>query len=107
MTLVCLYRLSLHIICPNICYNILSFVIINCDYAHLPVKNPSRFSPPWTYLTETSDSTKAWSSLVDAVKSIDDSMEIVELTDDCKYTASIMSSVLVRSQINTAIHSIY
>ena len=57
-------------------------------------------------MTETSDSTKAWSSLVDAVKSIDDSMEIVELTDDCKYTA-IMSSVLVRSQINTAIHSIY
>ena len=50
------------------------------------VKNPSRFSPPWTYLTETSDSTKAWSSLVDAVKGVDDRMEIVELTDDCKYT---------------------
>ena len=57
------------------------------------VKNPSRFSPPWTYLTETSDSTKAWSSLVDAVKGVDDSMEIVELTDDCKYTCRIMSCV--------------
>jgi len=28
--------LPLHIICTNICYNLLSFVIINCDNAHLP-----------------------------------------------------------------------
>jgi len=26
----------LHIICTNICYNLLSFFIINCDNAHLP-----------------------------------------------------------------------
>lgn len=49
------------------------------------VKNPSRFSPPWTYLTETSDPKVAWRSLVAAVKGVDDKVEIVELTDDCKY----------------------
>ena len=37
LTLVCLYWLPLHIICTNICYNLLSFIIINCDNAHLPV----------------------------------------------------------------------
>lgn len=46
------------------------------------VKNPSRFSPPWTYLTETSDAKVAWKSLVDAVRSVDDRVEIVELTDE-------------------------
>jgi len=28
--------IALHIICTNICYNLLSFIIINCDNAHLP-----------------------------------------------------------------------
>ncbi|KAL7522879.1 hypothetical protein ACHAWX_007606 [Stephanocyclus meneghinianus] len=46
------------------------------------VKNPSRFSPPWTYLTETSDARVAWKSLVAAVKGVDDRVEIVELTDE-------------------------
>ena len=46
------------------------------------VRNPSRFSPPWTYLTETSDANVAWRSLVDAVKGVDDKIEIVELKDD-------------------------
>ncbi|KAL7469074.1 hypothetical protein ACHAXS_009330 [Conticribra weissflogii] len=46
------------------------------------VKNPSRFSPPWTYLTETSDAKVAWKSLVNAVRSVDDRVDIVELTDD-------------------------
>lgn len=44
------------------------------------VKNPSRFSPPWTYLTETSDSKVAWKSLVQAVNSIK-GVKIVELND--------------------------
>lgn len=45
------------------------------------VKNPSRFSPPWTYLTETDDSRVAWNSLVRAVNSVGSGLEIVELTD--------------------------
>ena len=44
------------------------------------VKNPSRFSPPWTYLTETDDSRVAWKSLIQAVNSIP-GIKIVELTD--------------------------
>lgn len=44
------------------------------------VRNPSRFSPPWTYLTETSDSKKAWNSLVYAVNS-EPGVKVVELTD--------------------------
>lgn len=46
------------------------------------VKNPSRFSPPWTYLTETSDARVAWKSLINAVMGVDGRIEIVELTDD-------------------------
>jgi uncharacterized protein (DUF1499 family) len=45
------------------------------------VKNPSRFSPPWTYLTETDDAKIAWKSLQSAVLSVDPNMKIVELTD--------------------------
>lgn len=48
------------------------------------VRNPSRFSPPWTYLTETSDAKVAWKSLINAVRGVNDKIEIVELTDDCK-----------------------
>ena len=49
------------------------------------VRNPSRFSPPWSYLTETRDAKVAWNSLVDVVRRLDPNLEIVELTDDCEY----------------------
>ena len=45
------------------------------------VRNPSRFSPPWTYLTETSESQKAWQSLIKAVNTVEPGINIVELTD--------------------------
>ena len=48
------------------------------------VRNPSRFSPPWSYLTETSDSKVAWNSLVKAVSAVGGGVEIVELTDECE-----------------------
>ncbi len=40
------------------------------------VRNPSRFSP---------DGKVAWKSLVNAVKNVNDKIEIVELTSDCEY----------------------
>jgi len=46
------------------------------------VKNPSRFSPPWSYLTETDDFKKAWRSLQSAVLNVDSTCQIVELTDN-------------------------
>lgn len=45
------------------------------------VKNPSRFSPPWTYLPETSDPKKAWRSLQEALTKADPNLRILELTD--------------------------
>lgn len=44
------------------------------------VKNPSRFSPPWTYLTETDDARVAWKSLIQAVNA-EPGVTIAELTD--------------------------
>jgi len=45
------------------------------------VRNPSRFSPPWTYLTETDSPGVAWKSLVNAVNNSEGGIKIVELTD--------------------------
>lgn len=45
------------------------------------VRNPSRFSPPWSYLAETSDANVAWKSLINAVNNVEPDIEIVELTD--------------------------
>ena len=44
------------------------------------VRNPSRYSPPWNYLTETSDPRIAWKSLVSTVNNIPGA-KIVKLTD--------------------------
>lgn len=44
------------------------------------VKSPSRFSPPWTYLSQTGDASKAWQSLQSAVLQVDSNCQIVELT---------------------------
>lgn len=57
------------------------------------VKNPSRFSPPWTYLTETSDSKVAWKSLVQAVNSIQ-GVKIVELNDSYLHATAPTESLL-------------
>ena len=56
------------------------------------VKNPSRFSPPWTYLTETDDSKKAWRSLQSAVLNVDSTCQIVELTDNYLHATVATSS---------------
>lgn len=41
------------------------------------IKNPSRYSPPWTYLTETSDATVAWKSLQRAIVEAGATLELV------------------------------
>lgn len=56
------------------------------------VKNPSRFSPPWTYLTETDDPKKAWRSLQSAVLNVDPTCQIVELTDNYLHATVATSS---------------
>ena len=56
------------------------------------VKNPSRFSPPWTYLTETDDPKKAWRSLQSAVLNIDPTCQITELTDTYLHATVATSS---------------
>ena len=56
------------------------------------VKNPSRFSPPWTYLTETESGEKAWRSLQSAVLNCDPSCQIIELTNTYLHATVTTSS---------------
>jgi uncharacterized protein (DUF1499 family) len=45
------------------------------------IRNPSRYSPPWSYLTETEDPTVAWESLIRAVQAIPN-VNIVTVMDE-------------------------
>jgi hypothetical protein len=67
------------------------------------VRNPSRFSPPWTYLTETNDAKVAWKSLINAVRNVNDKIEIVELTDECECFKSSIHYEILYHRINLII----
>lgn len=67
------------------------------------VRNPSRFSPPWTYLTETNDARVAWKSLINAVRNVNDKIEIVELTDECECFKSSIHYEILYHRINLII----
>lgn len=67
------------------------------------VKNPARYSPPWSYLPETGDATKAWTSLVQALQdpNVAPGVDIVEQTDNYIHAiASTMQPPLQQSEFD-------
>jgi Protein of unknown function (DUF1499) len=52
------------------------------------VKNPARYTPPWSYLTETSDPAKAWLSLKKAVQEYAAIVDEAK-TDKCYYLHAV------------------
>jgi uncharacterized protein (DUF1499 family) len=49
------------------------------------IRNPSRYSPPWSYLTETEDATVAWKSLIRAVQSVPNVNIVTMMDTDSHY----------------------
>ena len=45
------------------------------------VRNPAAYMSPWSYLPETSDASKAWKSLVEAVQQVDDRIVLEKVID--------------------------
>jgi uncharacterized protein (DUF1499 family) len=45
------------------------------------IRNPIRYSPPWSYSTKTSNATKAWNSLYNTVLQIDPNVQVIQYTD--------------------------
>jgi uncharacterized protein (DUF1499 family) len=54
------------------------------------VRNPSRYSSPWSYLPETNSADVAWKSLINAVNTVEPNLQIVKLTD--RYLHAIVPS---------------
>ena len=53
------------------------------------VRNPSRYSPPWTYVTETSNPKQAWGSLISVVEKLPD-VTILDVDNDIYYLHAVV-----------------
>jgi uncharacterized protein (DUF1499 family) len=49
------------------------------------IRNPSRYSPPWSYLTETEDPNVAWNSLIRAVQDVPNVKIVTVMDKDYHY----------------------
>ena len=86
MALLFALLLPLHIICTNICYNLLSFVIINCDNAHLPedAARKTRLDIQTQLEVSNKDLEDAQKFLAEAEKR----WEVIAIDDDADNTSS-------------------